>query len=182
MFQFFSSQMQGLTSTLAHSSSVLTPLMIMLLVSFGKATPSLSQTASGADVTPSSSASVAHFPDGVYFYGESPEPDRLGEGYMVFEARQHKLVGALFLPRSSFDCFYGQVGPNHLGMTVIDSYDRTLHPYQMALEPVAIASSPDAHNVQFKPEGMHRIPELRDAELGYLETCRQDVQELTIKN
>jgi hypothetical protein len=156
--------------------------MVTLLVSFGNGAPSLSQTASSADVNSHPSETTAHFPDGVYFYGESPQLDQLGHGYMVFEARQHKLVGALFLPRSSFDCFYGQVGPNHLGMTVIDSYDRTLHPYQMALEPVAIASSPDAQNLQFKPEGMHRIAELRDDELGYLETCRQDVQKLTINN
>ncbi|MDJ1171965.1 hypothetical protein PMG71_21270 [Roseofilum sp. BLCC_M154] len=182
MLQLFSSQMQRLTSTLAHSSSVLTPLMVTLLVSFGNSAPSLSQTASSVEIAPSPSETTAHFPDGVYFYGESPQLDQIGHGYMVFEARQHKLLGALYLPNSSFDCFYGQVGPNHLGMTVIDSYDRTPYPYQMALEPVAIASSPDALNIQFKPQGMHRIAELRDDELGYLETCRQDVQQLTINN
>lgn len=181
MFQFFSSQMQRLTSTLAHSSTLLTPLMVALMVSFN-GSPSLAQRVSNSGQASAESESVAHFPDGVYFYGESPQPDQLGQGYMVFEARQHKLLGALYLPHSSFDCFYGQVAPNHLAMTVIDSYDRTLHPYQMALEPVAIASSPDTHNIQFKPQGMHRIAEVRDAELGYLETCRQDVQQLTINN
>jgi len=177
VFQFFSSQMQRLTSTLAHSSSVLTPLMVTLMVSFN-GSASLAQTVSQPTETPASSETVAHFPDGVYFYGESPQPDRMGHGYMVFEARQQNLLGAVYLPHSSFDCFHGRVISDRLAMTVIHSYDRTTHPYEMALEPVAIASNahPDSQELQFKPEGFYRIPELTQREHRILDTCRQDLQ------
>lgn len=175
MLQFLSSQMQRLTSTLAHSSSVLTPMMVTLMVSLGNGAPALAQNTSSSPEIPQSEA-IAYFPDGVYFYGESPQRDQLGQAYMVFETRQQKLLGAFYLPHSSFDCFYGQVAQNQLALTVIDSYDRTPHPYQMALEPVAIASSPDSLNLQFEPEGFHRIPELSDLEHHILETCRHDLQ------
>lgn len=172
MFQFFSSQIQRLTTRLAHSSSLLTPLVFALVVSLGNSAPSLAETVAQSETVP-------HFPDGVYFYGESPQRDQLGQGYMVFEAREQKLLGAFYLPRSSFDCFYGQVTSNELAMTVIHSYDRTAHAYQMGLEPVAIASSEtlDTQDLQFKPQGFHRIPELSDLEHEILETCRQDLQE-----
>ncbi|MDJ1175471.1 hypothetical protein [Roseofilum capinflatum] len=179
MFQFFSSQIQRLTTTLAHSSSLLTPLAIALVVSLGNSTPSLAQTASRSAQTVTESERVAHFPDGIYFYGESPQRDQLGQGYMVFEAREQNLLGAFYLPHSSFDCFYGQVTSNQLAMTVINSYDRTAHAYQMGLEPVAIASNEtlETQDLQFKPQGFHRIPELSDLEHEILETCRQDLQD-----
>jgi len=174
VLEFLSSQMQRLTSTLVHSSSVLTPLMVTLMVSLGNGAPALAQNRSSSPES-SQAEAIAQFPDGVYFYGESPQLDQLGQAYMVFETHQQKLLGAFYLPHSSFDCFYGQVVQNQLSLTVIDSYERTAHAYAMALEPVAIASSPGSTNLQFEPEGFHRIPQLRDAERGYLETCRQDL-------
>ena len=45
--------------------------------------------------------------DGVYLYGESSQPEQIGQSYMVFEVKQGQVTGAFYMPRSSFDCFTG---------------------------------------------------------------------------
>lgn len=61
--------------------------------------------------------------DGIYLYGQSPEPQQLGQEYMVFEVRQGKVVGAFYLPSSEFSCFYGNMQSGKLALTVASSPD-----------------------------------------------------------
>jgi hypothetical protein len=57
--------------------------------------------------------------DGVYLYGQSPEPGQLGQGYVVFEKKQGRVVGALYMPDSEYSCFNGTVDESgELAMTV----------------------------------------------------------------
>ncbi len=57
--------------------------------------------------------------DGVYLYGQSPKPNQVGQGYIVFEQHNGKAVGALYMPNSEFSCFNGTLNPNgELAMTV----------------------------------------------------------------
>ncbi|MBN3895043.1 MAG: hypothetical protein HWQ41_07185 [Nostoc sp. NOS(2021)] len=63
----------------------------------------------------------ANFPekDGVYLYGQSPKPNQLGQGYIIFQKQQHKVTGALYMPQSEFNCFQGTLNPSgELAMTV----------------------------------------------------------------
>lgn len=63
----------------------------------------------------------AKFPkqDGVYLYGQSPQPNQIGQGYIVFEKRQGNVKGAMYMPRSEFSCFNGTVdSTGELAMTV----------------------------------------------------------------
>lgn len=64
--------------------------------------------------------------DGVYLYGQSSEPEQIGEEYMVFEVRQGKVTGALYLPYSEFSCFQGTMESGKLALMVAtgptDSY------------------------------------------------------------
>ncbi|QLE55845.1 hypothetical protein [Nostoc sp. TCL26-01] len=60
--------------------------------------------------------------DGIYLYGQSPQPDQIGQGYVLFQKRQGRLVGALYMPRSEFSCFQGTLEPSgELAMTVTGS-------------------------------------------------------------
>lgn len=60
--------------------------------------------------------------DGVYLYGQSPEPGVNGQGYIVFEQRQGRVTGALYMPNSEFSCFQGTVdNSGDLAMTVQSS-------------------------------------------------------------
>ncbi|MEH1901491.1 MAG: hypothetical protein V7L04_08770 [Nostoc sp.] len=63
----------------------------------------------------------ANFPekDGVYLYGQSPKPNQLGQGYIIFQKQQDKVTGALYMPQSEFNCFQGTLNPSgELAMTV----------------------------------------------------------------
>ncbi|MDZ7993897.1 MAG: hypothetical protein RM022_011115 [Nostoc sp. EfeVER01] len=66
----------------------------------------------------------ASFPvkDGIYLYGQSPKPNQLGQGYIIFQKQQNKVTGALYMPQSEFNCFQGTINPSgELAMTVNSS-------------------------------------------------------------
>ena len=84
--------------------------------------------------------------EGVYLFGQSSKPDELKQEYFVFEMRQSKVVGAFYLPRSAFYCFYGTSDRTQLNLTVVDSYDGSRSPYSVNLQqyyPVATISEND---------------------------------------
>jgi hypothetical protein len=57
--------------------------------------------------------------DGVYVYGQLPQQDKIGYGYIVMEKRQGKTIGALYLPHSDLSCFKGSLEESgELAMTV----------------------------------------------------------------
>jgi hypothetical protein len=60
--------------------------------------------------------------DGVYLYGQSPSPNQIGQGYIVFKKQQGRVIGALYMPRSEFSCFQGTIDKSgELAMTVTGS-------------------------------------------------------------
>ena len=72
--------------------------------------------------------------DRIYLYGQSPKPDEIKQEYFVFEVRQGKVVGAFYLPRSAFYCFYGNIERTQLNLTVVDTYDGSRSPYSVNLQ------------------------------------------------
>lgn len=71
-------------------------------------------------------------PDGTYLYGQSSEPEQIGKEYIVFEARQGKVVGALYMPSSEYSCFQGTVDANQMNLTVANPYDQTAFSHTIA--------------------------------------------------
>ena len=123
-------------------------------------------------------AAANRLADGVYLYGQSPEADQLGMEYFVAEVRDGQTVGAFYMPRSSFDCFYGRFEAKQLALTVINSYDRTEHPFKLALRDnyfVATNHNPALDGGQ--PRGYHRLAELSENDQRMLQTCKADLQE-----
>jgi hypothetical protein len=53
------------------------------------------------------STSIESKADGLYLYGETPQPKQLTKGYVVFQRQQGKVVGAMYSPNSEFECFTG---------------------------------------------------------------------------
>jgi hypothetical protein len=131
------------------------------------------QAASSQRPSPTNSYALT---DGVYLYGQSPERDQIGSAYMVFEVEQGQVVGAFYMPYSSFDCFYGDLQTDRIALTVIDSYEQTQHPYAIALEPVDTLATVEAESVPVGLEGFHRIEDPSDNDLAILSTCQSDVQ------
>ena len=110
--------------------------------------------------------------DGVYLYGQAAEPDQIGSGYVVFESRNQQVIGALYMPHSSFDCMYGSVAESELAMTVINSYGEGEYSYAIARNQSAeIANSEGGAVPGLQLEGMHRIADLGATDQEVLATC-----------
>ncbi|MCW5314464.1 hypothetical protein GTQ43_11790 [Nostoc sp. KVJ3] len=67
--------------------------------------------------------------DGVYLYGQSSKPNQLGQGYIIFQKQQDKVIGALYMPHSEFNCFQGTLNKSgELAMTVNSSSNEASTP------------------------------------------------------
>ncbi|MEO1401467.1 MAG: hypothetical protein AAFV72_09520 [Cyanobacteria bacterium J06635_1] len=120
---------------------------------------------------------LAALADGIYLYGQAPHRNELGSAYLVFEVNAEQAVGAFYMPASSFDCFYGNVTPDALDLTVVDSYEQTHHPYSIAMEvtqPLVAGVAADSLGLQ----GFHAIAEVTAQEQQILETCKADYGEM----
>jgi hypothetical protein len=71
--------------------------------------------------------------DGIYFYGQTTIPDQLLHEYFIFAVKQHKVIGAFYLPKSAFYCFYGINKPGELDIIVVDNFNKTTAPYLVNL-------------------------------------------------
>lgn len=118
----------------------------------------------------------AALPDGIYLYGQSAKPDEIGNGYFVFESKQGQVVGALYLPHSSFDCAAGRFEPNQLALTVTNSYDRLTNPLEIALDRAATVASTGNAAPGINLQGFHRLETVTDNDLRMLNVCKADVQ------
>ncbi len=109
--------------------------------------------------------------DGVYLYGESSEPNQVGQVYAVFEVTDSETVGAFYMPSSSFDCFYGEVDAQELDLMIVNSYEQSAYPYSVPLTYENVAGASGSVPV---PEGYHRIDELSQQDYQILSTCRSN--------
>lgn len=141
------------------------------------------QSALSAQVTSqaqpiSTAAKPSTLADGVYLYGQSAEPDQIGRAYFVFEVHQGKVLGALYMPRSSFDCAYGSFQADQLSLTVVDSYDRSENPYAIALaKGASVATRGNPAVAQINLEGFEPLTKLSDNDQRILNVCKQNYQQ-----
>ncbi len=84
--------------------------------------------------------------DGVYLFGQSAKPGQIQQEYFVFELENDKVMGAFYMPYSSFDCFYGHLKAGELNLTITSSYDKAAYPYSVSLkdyQPISSMSTND---------------------------------------
>lgn len=84
--------------------------------------------------------------EGTYLYGESNKSNQLNQEYFVFEVQNNKVIGAAYMPRSSFDCFYGTQRSNKLNLKIVNGYKEDTYSHLLNLsyyEPIANISSND---------------------------------------
>lgn len=114
--------------------------------------------------------------DGTYLFGQTEIPDQVGVDYAVFSVQDNRAVGAVYQPRSSFDCFSGQISSNKLSMNIVNSYDQTVYTYEIA---VSLDNSLAAGNAAgaYTLDGFHRIDELSSTDREMLSTCKADLSE-----
>jgi hypothetical protein len=164
-------------------STPLLPLLALILslmpmtASRAESRPEEVLQAGGVELAPASEAAAPVFPaNGVYLYGQAPEADQLGMGYMVFEAVDQRLVGALYMPSSSFDCFEGQLQGSELAMMITNSYTQETYPYGVALVTEDAIASANNTLAPLVLDGFHQIPTLSENDLRMLEVCKANLQ------
>jgi len=128
------------------------------------------QTIGALQTEASDSQSLA---DGIYLYGQSPEREQIGAAYMVFQVEQGQVEGAFYMPRSSFDCFYGSFQGDRLALTVINSYEQAQYPYAIALEPQdSVAAIGNETATPIGLQGYHQLESPTENDLRILSTCQ----------
>lgn len=143
---------------------------------------SLALSAIAVSVVPASAApetaavQPTALPDGVYLYGQSTQPDEIGSGYFVFESKQGQVVGALYLPHSSFDCASGSFKQDQLALTVTNSYDRITNPMEIALDRSATVASSGNMAPGINLQGFHKLDKVTDNDVRMLNVCKTDLQ------
>ena len=159
-----SSPWQALTQRFGRSAKSLGIALGLAIA--GIAAPSI------AGEAPHSAQPIA---DGVYLYGQYQTPEQIGSAYMVFEVQQGKMVGAFYMPRSSFDCFHGSLEADRAALTVVDSYDKTSNPYDIAYRPDdSVATTGNEAIAPMGLEGFHRINTVSANDQRLLATCKAD--------
>ncbi|MEB3211451.1 MAG: hypothetical protein VKL39_08850 [Leptolyngbyaceae bacterium] len=183
-------------------SAAVTSLLLAMLASAassnvvqGAEGPIISQLSSGSDVAIATSPSapqlrgsnppdatgaqlaqtITPLEDGVYLYGQSPVPEQLGSAYLVFEVSSSDVVGAFYMPHSSFDCFNGEFQSNQLALQITDSYEQVTFPYSIALErDTEVASSGDLVSDDIGLAGFHPIESVSENDYRILNVCKTD--------
>lgn len=123
--------------------------------------------------------------DGIYLYGQSPEPEQMGQEYMVFEVRQGKVIGAFYLPYSEFHCFYGTLQSGELALMVANGPDLAPDSESVAgqsSQQVATASDryignsykPIAYSYSVALQDYHQLPSVTANDQRILATCKNN--------
>jgi len=93
--------------------------------------------------------------NGTYLYGEAPQPDQVGKGYVMFAHRNGEVTGAFYYPLSEFDCFTGAMKNNTLEVKSVGLGDS---------EPVM---------VKVKLSTLHLIPTVSANDRRILSSCEE---------
>ncbi|WP_299409701.1 hypothetical protein [Acaryochloris sp. IP29b_bin.148] len=99
--------------------------------------------------------SLPNYPlkEGVHLFGRARVPAQLQTEYLVFRMTRNRVVGAFFMPSSSFDCFSGTMDASKLTLTVVESYEQQTYDHSINLN-------------QYYP-----IPSISDNDLRILDVC-----------
>lgn len=141
--------------------------------------PAVTSQSTGQSMNPATNSQRVNntaLEDGIYLYGQSTQRDQTGHGYFVFEVNHGKVLGALYMPNSSFDCASGGFNTQALSLTVVNSYDRTTNPYAIALDTTSTVA--DRANPSLKQIGLEGFYPLQvsDNDRRILNVCKADLQ------
>ncbi len=129
--------------------------------------------------------SETSLPDGIYLYGKSSQPGEIGKEYLVFQANQGRVVGALYMPNSEYSCFSGTFNSKQLDLTVANAYNQTAMAHTVARsQPTQLAavgtinlentydSLSYPHTVQL--DGYQPISRISDNDKQILNSCQSN--------
>lgn len=99
---------------------------------------------------------VASLPDGIYLYGNSPQPNELSRNYVVFERRDGEVIGAFYSPQSEFTCFTGDLQGTRLDVEAI------------------VLGEPETQEVRAQLANLYPLQEISANDQRMLGVCKQE--------
>ncbi|PMB29644.1 hypothetical protein CEN42_19510 [Fischerella thermalis CCMEE 5208] len=135
------------------------------------------QSAPKASLKTTEVASKSKLPkqNGIYLYGQSPKPGQLGKGYIIFEKRQNKIIGALYMPSSEYSCFNGTLNSSgELAMTV-RGYAGEISPSEIATInglPRTSDDEPDIYGHSVKLQDYYQLKSISSSDRQILKMCK----------
>ena len=154
-----------LQSIFSSKKRWLTSAAVAVVATFAGNTTALGESLNRSSIAPTA--------NGVYLYGESEQPDVVGKEYIVFETIGNKTIGAFYLPRSEFSCFYGQFKGSRLNVTLVDAFDLKKYQLTLNLNPNGLTASkqPMMGEPTYQPIG-----KVSNNDSLILQTCKLQLQ------
>ena len=128
--------------------------------------------------------------NGIYLYGQSQQPNQIGQEYMVFEVRQGKVTGAFYLPQSEFNCFQGSLAAGKLDLTIAGDAGSTPYSDSIAdaqhVPQVATASDSSQIGAQYEQvssqysvalQNYYQLSNVNENDKQILAACKSNYQE-----
>lgn len=121
--------------------------------------------------------------NGIYLYGQSAQPEQIGQEYLVFEVNRDRVIGAFYMPRSEFSCFQGTIESQQLRLTMQNSDLETADAGSaegQQYQPVATAStSPNVVSlpVSVTLKNYHPITTVSANDREIINACKASYQE-----
>ena len=154
-------------------SQFLTVALMLLAIAALPISPLWAQTDRATDEVPLSQPNLRNLKKGIYLYGQSSQPDQIGQEYILLEVTEGELMGVLYMPRSSFSCFQGEINNNQLEMMIDHPYEESLHEYAIALEETSPIASAKEKVAPLKLQGYVQVEEINANDRRMLATCRE---------
>lgn len=120
-------------------------------------------TMAGTYAQPTSSTQVGlaqpdqSLDNGLYLYGDVPQANQTGQGYLVFTKQGERVVGAFYYPQSEFSCFTGHLHQQNLAVLSLGSPEE------------------DPIKVEVPLSKMHPIPTVGAIAQESLKACQKEV-------
>lgn len=169
----------GLLLTAGFATSPATPILAS-----GLETPASGASAQADAKKPvafvPAPASRASMPDGTYLYGQSSTAEQIGKEYLVFEVSKGKVMGAIYMPASEYNCFHGTLASKQLNLTLVNPEDNTSYSYSIAFQKttqVAEAGGRVTSPSSVTLEGYHRLDTVSENDIRLLSTCKANSQQ-----
>lgn len=105
----------------------------------------------------------ASLPDGIYLYGNSPQPNELARNYVVFERRDGEVIGAFYSPQSEFTCFAGDLQGTRLDVEAI------------------VLGEPETQEVRAQLANLYPLQEISANDQRMLGVCKQEAVALATR-
>ncbi|MBF2016018.1 MAG: hypothetical protein IGS23_12600 [Rivularia sp. T60_A2020_040] len=122
-----------------------------------------------------------NFPDnnGVFLYGASRQTGQFGKGYIIFEKVSDRVVGAMYMPASEFNCFQGTLDSSgEIAMTV-KGYAGDVNPTQVASRyglPQSNEDNFDNYAYSVTLQDYYQLDNIGDDERRILKACKANFQ------